>query len=154
LFIGGKYNQSMQIEQVTLVTEELCEALQRLIPQLTANRLPPTRQELEMLVSAECSILLIVRHPETGKQIVGAGSLTVYRVPTGVRAIIEDVIVDESARGLGIGESLVRRLMEFARNKGANGVALTSNPRRASANRLYQRIGFVRRDTNAYFYKF
>ena len=80
--------------------------------------------------------------------------MTVYRVPTGIRAIIEDVIVDESVRGLGIGEALLRRLLDLARDKGANGVALTSNPKRESANRLYQRIGFSLRETNAYFYKF
>jgi ribosomal protein S18 acetylase RimI-like enzyme len=62
--------------------------------------------------------------------------------------------VDESARGLGIGGSLVRHLMDIARDRGANGVALISNPRRTSANRLYQRMGFARRETNAYFYKF
>ncbi len=152
--MGGKYNLAMQIEQVTAVTEELCDAFQRLIPQLATNRLPPTKEELAALVGSESSTLLIVRHPEPSNRIVGAGCLTVYRVPTGVRAIIEDVIVDELARGLGIGESLVRRLMDLARDKGANGVALTSNPRRASANRLYQRIGFTRRETNAYFFKF
>jgi ribosomal protein S18 acetylase RimI-like enzyme len=80
--------------------------------------------------------------------------LTVYRVPTGVRAILEDVIVDESLRGQGIGEALVGRALEIARERGAGGVSLTSNPRRDAANRLYSRMGFVRRETNAYYYKF
>jgi ribosomal protein S18 acetylase RimI-like enzyme len=144
----------MKIEQVTSTTEELFEAFQRLIPQLTMINPPPTRQELDALVRSESSVLLIARHPETSGLILGAGCLAVYRVPTGIRAIIEDVIVDESARGLGIGGSLVRHLMDIARDRGANGVALISNPRRTSANRLYQRMGFARRETNAYFYKF
>ena len=144
----------MEIERVTSIDDELCDAFWRLIPQLASNHLHPTREELEVLVRSESSILLIARRPESGGSIVGAGCLAVYPVPTGIRAIIEDVIVDESARGLGIGESLVRHLLDFARDRGANGVALTSNPRRISANRLYQRIGFVRRETNAYFYKF
>jgi ribosomal protein S18 acetylase RimI-like enzyme len=151
---SNKYNLDMQIEQVTSVTEEICEAFQRLIPQLTSTNLPPTREDLEALIGSIYSILLIAHNPGTSAHIVGAGCLTVYRVPTGIRAIIEDVIVDESARGQGIGETLVLRLLDFARDKGANSVALTSNPKRISANRLYQRIGFTRRETNAYYYKF
>ncbi len=144
----------MQIEQVTTVTEEIFKAFQSLIPQLTGTNLPPTRENLEALVVSTSSFLLIARKPGRSEQIVGAGCLTVYRVPTGIRAIIEDVIVDESARGQGIGERLVLRLLDFARDKGANSVALTSNPKRISANRLYQRVGFTLRETNAYYYKF
>lgn len=144
----------MQIEQVTSVSDELYEAFLRLIPQLTTTKLPPTREDLDALVRSESSTLVIACQSETGNSIIGAACLTVYRVPTGIRAIIEDVIVDESVRGLGIGEALLRRLLDLARDKGANGVALTSNPKRESANRLYQRIGFSLRETNAYFYKF
>jgi ribosomal protein S18 acetylase RimI-like enzyme len=143
----------MQIEQVTAINEELYEAFQRLIPQLTRTNPPPTREHMDSLVRSESSILLIARM-DVNNLIVGAGCLSVYRVPTGMHAIIEDVIVEESARGRGIGETLIRKLLELARQKGANGVALTSNPNRISANRLYQRIGFACRETNAYFYKF
>jgi ribosomal protein S18 acetylase RimI-like enzyme len=79
--------------------------------------------------------------------------LTVYRVPTGVRSIIEDVIVDENARRQGIGEALVRYAIELAREAGANGVSLTSNPQREAANQLYRSMGFELRRTNPYFYK-
>jgi len=75
-------------------------------------------------------------------------------VPTGIRSIIEDVIVDEAARGQGTGEALTRRALEIAKEGGAAHVTLTSNPRREAANRLYQRMGFIRRETNAYIYKF
>lgn len=85
--------------------------------------------------------------------IVGALSLTVYRVPTGIRSIIEDVIVDESARGQGIGEALIRRALETAKEADATHVTLTSNPKREAANRLYQKMGFIKRETNAYIYK-
>jgi ribosomal protein S18 acetylase RimI-like enzyme len=84
---------------------------------------------------------------------VGILCLTVYRVPTGVRSIIEDVIVDESMRRRGIGEALVRRALELAREAGADGVSLTSNPKREAANQLYQSMGFQLRQTNPYFYK-
>ncbi len=77
-------------------------------------------------------------------------TLSVYRVPTGIRSIIEDVVVDNAARGQGIGEALMRRAIELAREKGAQNISLTSNPMREAANRLYLRVGFKKRETNAY----
>jgi GNAT superfamily N-acetyltransferase len=148
------YNVKMEIEQVTSITEEIYEAFRRLIPQLTSTTLPPTKGDLDALIKSDSSILFIARYPDEKNLIIGAGCLTVYRVLTGVKGIIEDVIVDESARAHGIGESLIRHMLDFARNKGAKGVALTSNPKRISANQLYQRIGFVLRETNAYFFRF
>lgn len=88
------------------------------------------------------------------QEIVGALTLAVYRVPTGIRSIIEDVIVDTSARGQGIGEALMQRAIEIAKEKGAGNISLTSNPLRESANRLYLRVGFKKRETNAYQMKF
>jgi ribosomal protein S18 acetylase RimI-like enzyme len=148
------YNLVMLLERVTIINEELREAFQRLIPQLTNNNPPPSRDDLDDLARSESSILLIARSPGNHGPIVGAANLTVYRVPTGIRAIIEDVIVDESARGQGIGEALVQRLLDIARERGAKGVSLTSNPKREAANRLYQRMGFNRRETNSYYFKF
>jgi ribosomal protein S18 acetylase RimI-like enzyme len=107
---------------------------------------------LTALVESESSTLLVARADDSS--ILGAASLTMYLVPTGLRAIIEDVIVDESARGQGIGEALVRRCLEIAHGRGVPAVTLTSNPKRESANRLYQRMGFIRRETNAYVWKF
>jgi ribosomal protein S18 acetylase RimI-like enzyme len=141
----------MRIERVSEATDELLQALQRLIPQLTQNNPAPSLGDLKALVASEASALFIARD-ESGR-IMGAGNVSIYRVPTGVRAIIEDVIVDGAARGQGIGEALVQRLLEEARERGAPAVTLTSNPRREAANRLYQRMGFVRRETNAYVYK-
>ena len=142
----------MQIEQATIVTEELWDAFQRLVPQLTSNNPPPTRDDLAALVKSESSTLIVAR-ADNGS-IIGAACVTVYRVPTGVRAVIEDVIVDESARGQGIGEALIQRCLDIAREKGAGGVSLTSNPKREAANRLYQKMGFKKRETNAYYFKF
>lgn len=142
----------MQIEQVSESGEDLYLAFQRLVPQLTSNNPPPSRADLEALVRSENSVLFIAQG-EDG-QIIGAACLTVYRVPTGLRAVIEDVIVDESARGQGVGEALVRRALEAAQARGASAVTLTSNPRREAANRLYRRMGFKLRETNAYVYKF
>ena len=144
----------MDLERVTAMTEELWSAFQRLIPQLTTNNPPPSREALAALIGSETSYLMIARYPDKQAPILGAAHLTVYPVPTGIRAIIEDVIVDESARGHGIGQELVQRLLDIARERGAKGVSLTSNSKREAANRLYQRMGFVRRETNAYYYKF
>ena len=138
----------MQIEIVTEATDELCEAFQRLVPQLTTNNPPPSLDDLTALVRDSPSTLMVAR-TESG-EIVGALTLTVYRVPTGIRSIIEDVIVDNSARGHGIGEALMKRAIEVAREKGAKNISLTSNPMREAANRLYVRVGFQKRETNAY----
>jgi ribosomal protein S18 acetylase RimI-like enzyme len=144
----------MYIGIVSEATQELCEALQRLIPQLGVHKVPPTREELKALVESESSTLLVAREPDESGPIAGILCLAVYRVPTGLRSIIEDVIVDETMRRRGIGEALMRRAIELARAAGAEGVTLTSNPQREAANLLYQSMGFELRKTNPYFYRF
>ena len=138
----------MQIDVVTRADDDLYKAFQRLVPQLTDNNPPPSLNDLADLVRDASSTLIVARN-EQGK-IVGALTLTVYHVPTGIRSIIEDVIVDHSARGQGIGEALMQRAIEIAREKGAGNISLTSNPMREAANRLYLRVGFKKRETNAY----
>ena len=143
----------MLIETVIAVTPELLSAVTRLVPQLTSKP-APTREELEALVQSESSTLLIARQAEAGSPILGMACVSVYRVPTGIRAIIEDVVVETTERGQGIGEALTRRCLEIAQQKGAATVTLTSSPNREAANRLYLRMGFERRETNAYIYRF
>lgn len=142
----------MQIELVTGASDELLDALTRLLPQLKISASRLTRDDLPALLSSEAVSLLAARGD--ANVIVGVLTLVVYRVPTGVRARIEDVVVDESMRGRGVAAGLVQRALEMARAKGADGVALTSNPRREAANRLYQKVGFKKWETNVYFYKF
>jgi ribosomal protein S18 acetylase RimI-like enzyme len=136
----------MQIQRVITVDDELVEAFARLMPLLNESP-PPTRDELSEIVRT--AQLLVARDPH----IVGVLTLTLYRVPTGLSARIDDVIVDTAARGHGVGEALTRDAIERARTAGARAVNLTSHPRREAANRLYQRVGFERRDTNVYAYK-
>ncbi len=143
----------MRIELVSQATQELCEALQRLIPQLGAHKVPPTLEELDALIQSDASKLLVARDPDESSPIAGILCLTIYRVPTGLRSIIEDVIVDANMRRRGIGEALMRRAIELAREAGAEGVSLTSNPQREAANRLYQSMGFELRKTNPYVYR-
>jgi len=143
----------MIIETQATVTDELLDALTRLIPQLKISSPRLTRDDVAALVSSDAVSLLTAR-ADASARIVGMLTLIVYRVPTGVRARIEDVVVDESARGRGVAVALIVRALELARSKGADGVALTSNPRREAANKLYQKVGFKKWETNVYFYKF
>lgn len=140
----------MYIGVVSEVTEELLEALQRLIPLLGTHKVSPTRDELLAVVASESSMLLIARYPDEKSPIVGMLTLAVYRVPTGVRSIIEDLVVDQTMRRHGIARTLVLHAIRLARQAGAAGVSLTSNPQRKAANFLYQSVGFRRRETNTY----
>ena len=140
----------MEIFEAKEVTDELVEAFQYLVPQLSSSSPAPTREELQEIVDSPAVILLMAR--EEGK-LVGSLSLVVFRVPTGVRAWIEDVVVDESMRGKGIGEALTRAALSTAKELGVKQVDLTSRPAREAANRLYQRVGFQPRQTNVYRYK-
>jgi ribosomal protein S18 acetylase RimI-like enzyme len=138
------------IELVDEVTDELAEALPRLVRQLSTSAPALRREDVEAVVSSEATRLLVAR--DSAGQIVGALTLVVFPIPTGVRAWIEDVIVDEQARGSGIGTLLTREAVRLARAAGARTVDLTSRPSRQAANTLYQREGFVQRDTHVYRY--
>ena len=143
----------MFIAKASEATDELYQALQRLIPQLGIHKVPPTLEEIRTLLNTQGATLLIAREPDQNSEIVGLLSLTIYRVPTGVRSIVEDVVVDEKMRRRGIGEALMQEAINLARQAGANGVSLTSNLQREAANLLYQSMGFQLRKTNPYFYK-
>jgi ribosomal protein S18 acetylase RimI-like enzyme len=136
------------VSEATEVTPELIAAFTRLIPQLSSSSPPPGHDELVEIVGSERSVLLVAR--DHGGTIVGSLTLALFRVPTGVRAWIEDVVVDESARGAGAGGALVVAALERADAAGARTVDLTSRPSRQAANRLYLRLGFEARTTNVY----
>jgi len=140
---------SVVLEIATEADDELVQAFARLIPQLSKSSPPPAAAELAEMVASEASDVLVAR---LDGAIVGTLTLVTFRIPTGVRAWIEDVVVDESARGRGVGDLLNRAALDRARELGAKTVDLTSRPSREAANRLYQRIGFVARDTNVYRY--
>lgn len=141
------------VEECETVTDELVEALAELIPQLSRSSPPPDAAQLAEIVGGEATHLLVARDgdgPGLGGRIVGSMTLVVFRIPTGVRAWIEDVVVDGSARGQGVGEMLNRAALDLAIGRGARTVDLTSRPSREAANRLYRRIGFEERETNVY----
>ena len=137
----------MRIEQVHEATEEHVEAIRRLLPQLTEARTPPTLAQLSDVVANQT--MLVARDDADGR-IVGTLTLIMYRVSSGLKGRIEDVIVDASARGQGVGEALTREGMARANEASVLMLELTSMPYRESANRLYKRLGFVRKPTNVY----
>lgn len=136
------------VEEAVSLDDELVEAFARLVPQLSRSAPPLARSELEEMIGAPGTHVLVAR--EGDGPIIGTLTLVVFRIPTGVRAWIEDVVVDAAARGRGVGEALTRRAVEIAAGAGARTVDLTSRPTREAANRLYRRVGFQSRDTNVY----
>ncbi|MCC7008504.1 MAG: GNAT family N-acetyltransferase [Acidobacteria bacterium] len=144
----------MRISLVTMVSAELIDAMQRLIPQLGSSAPPPDSAGLAAVVGSPSTMLLVARDDAAGGVIVGSLTLAVFRLPTGIRAWIEDVVVDGEARGRGVGEALCREALQIAESRGARTVELTSRPSRESANRLYRRLGFHTRETNVYRYTF
>lgn len=142
---------SVTVSVQTEVTDELVQAFERLTPQLSRSSPAPDRAVLAEIVAADATHLLVAR--DDAGTIVGSLTLVLFRIPTGLRAWIEDVVVDGDARGQGVGEALNRYAIDVAAERGARSVDLTSRPSREAANRLYQRIGFTPRDTNVYRYQ-
>lgn len=146
---GATYHRRMvDVSLLTDVTPEVVEAFARLVPQLSTSAAPLDAADLEAIIGSDTAHLLIARD-DLGT-IVGSMTLIVFRIPTGLRGWIEDVVVDEAARGTGVGEALNRRAIDLAYELGARTIDLTSRPNREAANRLYQKLGFVARETNVY----
>lgn len=143
------------VEEATEATPELVAAVTKLVPQLSSSP-PPTDDEVAAIVGSPATVLFVARLGGEGEsegeggEIVGILTLAVFRIPTGVRSRIEDVVVDASARGRGVGEALVLAALDRAYDAGARTVDLTSRPSRGAAGLLYERLGFERRDTNVY----
>jgi ribosomal protein S18 acetylase RimI-like enzyme len=142
----------IEVAAASRVDDELVSAFNRLIPQLSSSAAVPTADLIREIVEAQASTVLIARDRRDNGRIVGMLTLIVFRIPTGVRAWIEDVVVDGAARGRGVGEALSQEAVRRALGLGARTIELTSRPSREAANRLYQRLGFVRRDSNVYRY--
>lgn len=140
----------VKVEIVETVTDELVAAMEHLIPQLSSSNPPPGRAEIDAIVADDTSTIIVARD-DTG--ILGMLTVVIFVIPTGVRARIEDVVVDDAARGKGVATLLSERALVLARGRGAADVDLTSRPSREAANRLYLKLGFEVRDTNVYRYR-
>ena len=145
----GTAGVEVEVQECRAVSDELMEAMQRLIPQLSSSNPPPSRAELEEIVASTATTLFVARHRD---RIVGALTLVAFRIPTGVRTRIEDVVVDETLRGQRVAERLSAAALDEARRLGARSTDLTSRASREAANRLYARMGFQQRESNVYRY--
>ena len=137
----------MNVEIATAATPELVAAFARLIPQLSSSNPPPTAAQVAEMIAAPATDVFVASDDAA---ILGVATLVVFRIPTALRAWIEDVVVDDAARGKGAGAALTLAMLDRARELGCTTVELTSRPSRPAANRLYQRIGFKQRETNVY----
>jgi ribosomal protein S18 acetylase RimI-like enzyme len=142
---------SVTVTEAHSATSELLLAINALLPQLSSTASSLTLDSLRAMIESDGSILLVAT--DGGGKVVGSLTLGIFRVPTGVRAWIEDVVVDNSARGQGVGSALVLSAIGRSQELGARTVDLTSRPSRVEANRLYQRLGFEARETNVYRWK-
>ena len=131
-------------------TQEVVEAFARLLPQLSSSATALTRETLTEIIAAPHNTVLLARDPSAGGQIIGTLTLVMFRIPTAMRAWIEDVVVDSSARGRGVGEALTLAAVKLAKERGARTVDLTSRRSRQAAHRLYEKAGFHVRDTSVY----
>jgi ribosomal protein S18 acetylase RimI-like enzyme len=138
----------VKVEIATTSTPGLVEAVERLVPQLSRSNPPPTAEQLASIVSSPATDLFVATDDDG--TVLGMATLAVFRIPTGLRAWIEDVVVDEAGRGQGVGAALNRAMIDRARELGCVTVDLTSRPSREAANRLYQKLGFEPRETNVY----
>ena len=138
---------TVEIEKVQFATPEVVDGLNKLLPQLSSQ--PPTlsMSDVERMVHSEAATLFVAT--ENGV-ILGTLTLVIFSIPTGRRGWIEDVVVDQSARGAGVGEQLTNAAIEEARSRGARSIDLTSRPSREAANAMYVKLGFGLRETNVY----
>jgi|SRR5215469_2201965 len=149
LMAGRVRGVTIAVEEMRQVNDETLEAFKRLIPQLSRSAKPVDAALLERLVSSEALTLLLARMD--GK-IIGTLSLAMFPTPTGVRAWIEDVVVDDAVGRQGAGTALVNEALRLAREAGARTVDLTTRPAREAAGRLYEKAGFHQRDSRVYRY--
>ncbi|MDQ1723034.1 MAG: hypothetical protein QOG52_62 [Frankiaceae bacterium] len=138
----------MKVEVFSGNASDLADALVTLVPQLSKSNPPPSLDEVEAMLGSDAITQFVAR--DDGGGIVGVSTLAMFPIPTGRRAWVEDVIVDESVRGQGVGEALTQAMINAARSWGCKTIELTSRPSREAANRLYQRLGFTLRETNVY----
>lgn len=141
---------SIEVETVGQVTDELVRACRRLLPQLSSSAAPLGADDLVRIANHQANTLFVAR---SQGDLVGMLTLVTFPLPSGLRARIEDVVVDQDARGQGVGTALTMAALGLAQQMGARNVDLTSRASRVAANRLYQQLGFQLRDSNVYRYR-
>jgi ribosomal protein S18 acetylase RimI-like enzyme len=142
---------TVEVETLSSVTSEVVEAFGRLLPQLSGSARPLDTAAIDAIIASPAVTVLLAR---CESRIAGMLTLAMFPIPTGMRAWIEDVVVDEAFRGRGAGEELTKAALQLAADAGARTVDLTSRASREAAGRLYERTGFKQRDTRLYRYSF
>ncbi len=142
---------NLKIEVAKQASPALLRAVTSLLPQLTSSGRSMTAAELNTMITTPAATLLIAKDEE---KIVGMISLAVVQMPTGLRSYLEDLVIDASYRRRGAATILLHAAIDVARNAGARTLDMTSRPSRTGAILLYERLGFRRRDTNAFRYTF
>ena len=137
----------MKIYKLTTITDQVLTAFENLIPQLAPDCRLPTKNELVAILDSDASLIFMA---EENNEILGTLTLVINKIPTGEKIWIEDVVVDKSARGKGVGLKLLQFSIAYAKSQGIKNINLTSSPDRVAANNLYQKLGFLRRETNVY----
>lgn len=137
----------MVIEKIEQVENLDVTDINRLVGYLSSDCLNITKDYLESIVTKSDTSIFLAR--ENG-EVLGTFSLVIYKIPTGIKASIEDVVVDLNARGKGVGEAMLRFAIDYASKMGVSKLDLTSKPERVAANNLYRKVGFRKRDTNIY----
>lgn len=138
---------TIDVRPLDRVTDDTVAALGPLVRQLSTHAMLPTRDELTRIVECPTNTVLIAYQ---GDRMVGMLTLVVFPIPTGIRAWIEDVVVDDNCRGQGIGAALTQEAIRIGHEQGARSIDLTSRPARVAANRLYEKLGFELRDSKVY----
>lgn len=137
----------MKIYKLITVTDEVVHAFGKLIPQLAPDCTLPTKEDLQAIVESNHTLLFMA---EEHNELLGTLTLVLNKIPTGNKVWIEDVVVDSSARGKGVGEALIQFAVAYVKDQNIKSINLTSSPDRVAANKLYQKLGFVKRQTNVY----
>ncbi|HUH27674.1 GNAT family N-acetyltransferase [Gelidibacter sp.] len=137
----------MKIYKLTTVTDQVLNAFNKLIPQLAPDNPLPSKKDLEAIVNSTSTRLFIA---EENNEVLGTLTLVFTKIPTGDKIWIEDVVVDNSARGMGVGEQLMAFAIDYVKKQNIKTINLTSSPDRIAANTLYQKLGFIKRETNVY----
>ncbi|MEC3907512.1 GNAT family N-acetyltransferase [Tamlana sp. 2201CG12-4] len=139
----------MEIYEVKNISDDILNAFKKLIPQLTGANVFPEKEDIESIINTDNTVMFVAK--EEGV-ILGTLTIVFNKIPTGSKAWIEDVVVDETARGKGVGKKLTQFAIDYALGKGITKIDLTSSPERIAANKLYQKLGFEKRKTNVYRY--
>ena len=132
----------LSIERIVDITPEVLAAAQHLSPQLeSSNQVAITQEYFERIVSNQDNVWLMARRASDAKYI-GMASLVIMAMPTNIRACLENVVVDESARGLGAGTALCEAAKEIANEQNVNTLRAAASKNNVASQRMLQKAGF------------